>query len=156
MAHLISWWIPEARLRLSIHRSPQNSTSSLKAGSALFRSQAMRRRSVTVLDTLEAVSHVIEKSPAIVQDLGQIQAADPRIRGVLGESFLAHFDLLIDYGRRLFCLDETNTMRDRVRGERVPLPRSMPTERICMSMILLEPAKRSLTSLWRSSGGPSH
>ena len=77
--------------------------------------------SLTELDTLEAASHVIEKSPAIVQGLGQIQAADPRIRGVLGESFLSHFDLLIDYGRRLFCLDKTNTMRDRVRGERVPL-----------------------------------
>ena len=42
--------------------------------------------------------HVVaEKPPAIVQDLRQIQAADPRIRGVLGENFLAHFDLLIDY-----------------------------------------------------------
>ena len=43
--------------------------------------------SVTLLDTLEADSKVVEKSPAIVQDLRQIQAADPRIRGVLGESF---------------------------------------------------------------------
>ena len=50
------------------------------------------RASATVLDTLEADSHVIEKSPAIVQDLQPIQDADPRIRGVLGESFLAHFD----------------------------------------------------------------
>ena len=75
--------------------------------------------SVTVLDTLEAVSKVVEKSPAIIQDLRQIQAADPRIRGVLGESFLAHFDLLVDYPHRLLCLDETNAMRDSVRGERI-------------------------------------
>jgi hypothetical protein len=75
--------------------------------------------SVTVLDTLEADSKVVEKSPAIVQDLRQIQAADPRIRGVLGESFLAHFDLLINYGHRLLCLDETSAMRDNVRGERI-------------------------------------
>jgi hypothetical protein len=75
--------------------------------------------SVTVLDTLEADSKVVEKPPAIVQDLGQIQAADPRIRGVLGESFLAHFDLLVDYGHKLLCLDETNAMRDSVRGERI-------------------------------------
>jgi Aspartyl protease len=46
---------------------------------------------VTLLDTLEAGSRVVEKSPAIVQDLRPIQAADPRIRGALGESFLAHF-----------------------------------------------------------------
>jgi hypothetical protein len=57
--------------------------------------------SATVLDTLEADSKVVEKSPAVVQDLRPIQAADPRIRGVLGESFLAHFDLLIDYGHKL-------------------------------------------------------
>ena len=76
--------------------------------------------SATILDTLEAGSKVVEKSPAIVQDLRQIQAADPRIRGVLGESFLAHFDLLIDYGHKLLCLDETSAMRDSVRGEHIP------------------------------------
>jgi predicted aspartyl protease len=76
--------------------------------------------SATVLDTLEADSKVVEKSPAIVQDLPSIQAADPRIRGVLGESFLAHFDLLVDYGHKLLCLDETPTLRHSVRGERIP------------------------------------
>ena len=80
---------------------------------------SVAQASVTLLDRLEADSHVVEKSPAIVQDLRQIQAADPRIRGVLGESFLAHFDLLIDYGHKLLCLDETSAMRDSVRGEHV-------------------------------------
>ena len=75
--------------------------------------------SLTVLDTLEADSHTVEKPFAIVQDLGPIQAADPRIRGVLGENFLAHFDLLIDYGHKLLCLDETDAMRESVRGERI-------------------------------------
>jgi predicted aspartyl protease len=75
--------------------------------------------STTVLDTLEADSKVVEKSPAIVEDLRQIQAADPRIRGALGESFLSHFDFLVDYGNKLFCLDETNAMRDSVGGERI-------------------------------------
>ena len=78
---------------------------------------SVAQASVTLLDRLEADSHLVEKSPAIVQDLRQIQAADPRIRGVLGESFLAHFDLLIDYGHKLLCFDETNAMRDSVRGE---------------------------------------
>ena len=73
-----------------------------------------------VLDTLEADSKVVEKSPAVVQDLRQIQAADPRIRGVLGESFLAHFDMLVDYPHKLLCLDETSAMQDSVRGERIP------------------------------------
>jgi Aspartyl protease len=77
--------------------------------------------SLTVPDTLEAASHVVEKPLVVVQDLGPIQAADPRIRGVLGENFLAHFDLLIDYAYKLLCLDETGAMRESVRGERIPL-----------------------------------
>jgi hypothetical protein len=81
---------------------------------------SVAQASATILDSLEAGSKVVENSPAIVQDLRQIQAADPRIRGVLGESFLAHFDLFVDYGHKLLCLDETNAMRDSLRGERIP------------------------------------
>jgi predicted aspartyl protease len=75
--------------------------------------------SATLLDSLEVGSNVVEKSPAMVQDLRQIQAADHRIRGVLGESFLSHFDLLIDYEHKSLCLDETSAMRNSVRGERI-------------------------------------
>ena len=76
---------------------------------------------VSVLDSLEAGSQTVEHSLAVVQDLGQIQAADPRIRGVLGEDFLAHFDMLIDYGRKVLCLDASGVMREKVRGERISL-----------------------------------
>jgi hypothetical protein len=82
---------------------------------------SVEQASVALLDTLEADSKVVEKSPAMVQDLRQIQAADPRIRGVLGESFLSHFDLLVDYGHKVLCLDETSAMRDSVRGSTFPL-----------------------------------
>jgi hypothetical protein len=85
--------------------------------------------SVTVLETLEAASHAVEKPFVILQDLGQIQAADPRIRGVLGENFLAHFDLLIDYAHKFLCLDETGAMRESVRGERIPLVASQHPEK---------------------------
>jgi hypothetical protein len=77
--------------------------------------------SVAVLDTLEAASHAVEKPLAVVQELGQIHAADPRIRGVLGETFLAHFDLLIDYPHKLLCLDATDAMRESMSGEQIPL-----------------------------------
>jgi hypothetical protein len=77
----------------------------------------------TVLERVETNSNVVENSPAAVQDLRQIQAADPLIRGVLGESFLAHFDLFVDYPHRLLCLDETSVMRKSVRGERIPFVR---------------------------------
>jgi hypothetical protein len=84
--------------------------------------------SVAALDTLEAGSHVIANPFVVIQDLGMIQAADRRIRGVLGENFLAHFDLFIDYQHKLLCLDETKTMQRNVRGEHIPLVRPQHTE----------------------------
>lgn len=77
--------------------------------------------SVGVLDSLQAGSQRVLKPMVLVQDLGAIQRADPWIRGVLGENFLAHFDVLIDYSRRLLCLDETKLMNNYLRGERIPL-----------------------------------
>ncbi len=77
--------------------------------------------SIGVLDSLQAGSHLMLKPLVAVRDLGPIQAADPRIRGVLGENFLAHLDVLIDYGRGLLCLDESNVMEKYLHGERVPL-----------------------------------
>jgi hypothetical protein len=118
--------------------------------------------SVTVLDRLEAGSHVVEKPLVVVQDLGQIQAADSRIRGVLGENFLAHFDLLIDYGRKLLCLDKTKVMRDEVQGERIPLmtpqhsESELPfTERLVIPVLLSDTGTRPiLLQLDSGSDGP--
>ena len=83
---------------------------------------------ITLLETLEGGSHVIEKPFAIVRDLGLIHAADARIRGVLGENFLSRFDVLIDYGHKLLCLDQTAAMRERVHGERIPMVMSQRAE----------------------------
>jgi hypothetical protein len=123
---------------------------------------SVAQASVTLLDKLEAGSHAVEKSPAIVQDLRPIQAADPRIRGVLGESFLAHFDLFVDYGHRLLCLDETTAMRDSVRGERIPfVPPQHPEselpfmERLVLSVRLSGTGKHPiLLQLDSGSDGP--
>jgi hypothetical protein len=117
---------------------------------------------VAVPDSLEADSHVVAKPLAVVQDLGQIRAADPRIRGVLGENFLAHFDLLIDYRHKLLCLDETKAMGKNVRGERIPLltpqhPESELrfTERLVISVHLSDTGNRPiLLQLDSGSDGP--
>lgn len=77
--------------------------------------------SVVVLDSIATGSRAVAKPLAAVEDLGAIQAADPRIRGVLGENFLVHFDLLIDYPHRLLCLDETKLMESELRGDRISL-----------------------------------
>jgi hypothetical protein len=82
---------------------------------------ARSQASLGELDSLEASSQVVLKPLVAVQDLGPIQAADPRIRGVLGENFLAHFDVLIDYSRGLLCLDETGLMGENLRGDRIAL-----------------------------------
>jgi hypothetical protein len=81
--------------------------------------------SVTVPDRLEAASHVVEKPIVVVQELGQIQAADSRIRGVLGENLLAPFDLLIDYPHKLLRLDETGL----VEGSRYLAPKTFTSKR---------------------------
>jgi hypothetical protein len=95
----------------------------------VFSVASYAQASITILDRLEANSHVVEKSVAVVQDLREIKAADSRIRGALGENFLAHFDLLIDYAHKLLCLDETKAMRERVRGEHIPLVAPKQAER---------------------------
>jgi hypothetical protein len=84
--------------------------------------------SVGVLDSLQAGSQVVLKPLVMVQDLGPIQAADPRIRGVLGENFLSHFDMLIDYARGLLCLDGAAVMEKSILGERIPLVNSKHPE----------------------------
>ncbi len=82
---------------------------------------AYSQASVGILDSLQAGSRMVLKPLVVVHDLGSIQAADPRIRGVLGENFIAHFDLLIDYGRRVLCLDDAKLLQKGLRGERIPL-----------------------------------
>ena len=94
----------------------------------LVATAAYSQSSVAILDSLEAGSHVVVKPLVVVHDLGPIQAADPRIRGVLGENFLAHFDVLIDYGHKLLCLDEANLMEKYLLGERIPLVTSKHPE----------------------------
>ena len=74
-----------------------------------------------MLDSLQVGPELVSKPLVVIQDLGPIQAADPRIRGVLGENFLAHFDVLIDYSRGMLCLDEGKVMETCLRGERIPL-----------------------------------
>jgi hypothetical protein len=118
--------------------------------------------SVAVLDTLELGSHVVERPTVVVQDLRQIQAADPRIRGVLGEDFLTHFDVLIDYRHKLLCLDEANLMQGEIRGERIPLvmakhpENDLPfTQRLVISVRLSYTGKRQiLLQLDSGSDGP--
>ena len=118
--------------------------------------------SVAGVDSLEAGSKIVTNPAVVIQDLGQIRAAYPRIRGVLGENFLAHFDLLIDYGHKLLCLDDTKAMKASIRGEHVPLvapshPESETpfAERLVISVQLSDTGKQPiLLQLDSGSNGP--
>jgi hypothetical protein len=120
------------------------------------------KASVAALDSLEAGSHRVSKPMVMIEDLGPIQAADPRIRGVLGENFLSHFDLLIDYRHGLFCLGQTSIMGNDLRGERIPLVTSGHPEtemtsspRLVISVNLSDTGSRPiLLQLDSGSDGP--
>jgi hypothetical protein len=73
------------------------------------------------LDLLQAGTHIIPNSLVVIQDLKQLKEADPRIRGILGDNFLEHFDILIDNRLHLLCLDDSHALALAIRGEHVAL-----------------------------------
>jgi hypothetical protein len=89
-----------------------------------------QRASIQAVDSLSIEGHSIQKPLLITHDLSQIQASNPRIRGILGQNFLAHFDLLMDYQHKLLCLDETGKLQQSLVGEHLPLvePRTRETD----------------------------
>jgi aspartyl protease len=83
------------------------------------------RSQFVFLDLIEVGSHSVPQSLAVIQDLAELRAADPRLLGILGENFLSHFDLLIDNRQQILCLDETQTLAEAIKGERIPLERPL-------------------------------
>ena len=79
------------------------------------------RAAYSNLDLIEAGQHSVPDAIAVIQEISQLKAADSRIRGILGANFLEHFDLLIDNGRHILCLDETGTLAPAVKGEHIAL-----------------------------------
>ena len=79
------------------------------------------RSAFAFLDLIEVGSHSVPQSLAVIQDIANLKAADPRIRGILGENFLSRFDLLIDNRQQILCLDESSTLAQVVKGEHIPL-----------------------------------
>jgi Aspartyl protease len=82
------------------------------------------RQSATIarLDMLEAGSHAVPNTKALVYDL-----QNGHIQGILGEDFLEHFDMMIDNVHGLLCLDDSAAMRADVRGPHAEL--MTPAER---------------------------
>lgn len=82
---------------------------------------AYSRAAYAQLQLLQAGIYSMKDPLVLVQDLTQTQQIDPRIRGILGENFLAHYDLLIDYAHQILSLDGAKQMQSKVKGERIAL-----------------------------------
>ena len=106
--------IVDPELAEELHLQPQGSVdfTNLSNNSRAFLTRA---------GTVEAGSHVVRSLLIAVKELGQIRAVNPSVRGILGENFLARFDLLIDYRHRILCLDAGSAMEHQLRGEHLTL-----------------------------------
>ena len=77
--------------------------------------------SFTRLDLIEAGSHALANQKVLVYGLLNLRSVDPHVRGILGEDFLEHFDMLIDYAHKLLCFDDSAVMRAEVKGPHIAL-----------------------------------
>ena len=139
--------IVDPGLAADLHLKPEGTTGLVGVGYHTHPSYAH-------LDLLEAGSHAVENPLVLVQGLGELKAADSRIRGVLGGNFLRHSDVLIDYAQGVLCLDHTKGMQREVKGRHVALvtpPRSgeegLSTEPLIITVQLSGIPGRSLLQL---------
>ena len=79
------------------------------------------KASSACLDLVDVGAHAVPNQKALVYDLHNVQAAGLPIRGVLGEDFLEHFDMLLDNAHSMLCLDDSGAMRAGMKGSRTPL-----------------------------------
>jgi hypothetical protein len=82
--------------------------------------------SVAQVDLMEAGSQSVAKQKVLVYGGMKLGSIDPNIRGILGEDFLEHFDLLVDSAHPLVCLDDSGVMRAAMKGPHIPLVEAVP------------------------------
>ena len=80
------------------------------------------------LDYLAIGSHSVANMEAVVYNLQNLRSHDPEVRGILGEDFLQHFDMLIDNAHWQLCLDDSGAMRANVKGSHIALAVSSETD----------------------------
>jgi aspartyl protease len=74
------------------------------------------------VDQINVGSYKLVNQKALVYDLKNPQeAAGMKVRGVLGEDLPGHFDMPIDGGHKLLCLDHAGVMHGEVKGPRLLL-----------------------------------
>jgi hypothetical protein len=73
------------------------------------------------VELIEAGSRRAASQRVLVYDLRNLQTTGLDIQGVLGEDFLEQFDMLIDNGHSVLCLDDAGTMKAEVKGQHLAL-----------------------------------
>lgn len=81
----------------------------------------LKHASLAKVNLLQAGSKSVANDLVLVQDLNGFKAAGLNIRGVLGGTFLGHFNVLIDYVHHMLCLDDSGRMQAEVKGEHIAL-----------------------------------
>ena len=87
------------------------------------------RRALLQLGQVGIGGHRVNDVLAGIDELAQLHAAGGNIRGIVGEDFLTHFDLLIDNQRRMLCLDDTGALAAAIKGAHVALAQPYGTDR---------------------------
>jgi hypothetical protein len=96
------------------------------------------------LDLLQAGAHGVANQEVLVYGLLNLRSVDSHIRGILGEDFLAHFDMLIDNGHKLLCLDDSRVLRTEVNGAHIALlPRNQTPDGTLLPILLIISARLS-------------
>ncbi|HLY42290.1 MAG TPA: retropepsin-like aspartic protease [Terracidiphilus sp.] len=92
------------------------------------------------LELLEAGSYAVSNQKALVYRLLNLRSVDSRIRGILGEDFLEHFDVLIDHAHKRLCLDDSGSMGARIKGLHIPLvtPAQAENEATLPRLLIIE------------------
>ena len=101
-------------LAAELHLKAEGTTGS--AGVATF-----SRNEFVHLGVLQAGDRSVTDSLAIIAEITDLHAADPRIRGILGGNFLEHFDLLIDNRRKVLCLDDGDSLASSIKSTHISL-----------------------------------
>jgi hypothetical protein len=73
------------------------------------------------LNSLEVGGRAVTGQRVLVYDLQKLKSVNLSIRGILGEDFLEHFDVLINNANGLLCLDNAAILRATAKGTRVAL-----------------------------------
>lgn len=71
--------------------------------------------------TIQTGPYAVRAALVSLEKMDQIREFFPAVRGVLGQTFLSHFDVLIDRTHKLLCLDSTGQLQADIQGERLPM-----------------------------------